>query len=244
MFRPSGNVVLFDRVKPRVQVVDGLSQCGGVVAGERMNASRPAVAVHDDHLQARLLDNGPDEDEWPESVQRKQAQPAGDMNRVQVGMVSLFRQAIGNVVNPDERVHQYDNHHNQDAEGEITKDHEVGPLEEWSLDAQEQDEQKGYLRDFFTNYFDVGSARFEDLVSNGGVKAVYMGHIHAFWAADHRGVRYVISGGGGSPLYPLPPGYPKVRFAHTMRVEAGPNGLRETVLPMNGAPFVLPPVRP
>lgn len=121
---------------------------------------------------------------------------------------------------------------------------EVGPLEEWSLDAQQQEAQKGYLRDFFTNYFDVGSARFEQLVSSGGVKAVYMGHIHAFWAADHRGVRYVISGGGGSPLYPLPPGYPKQRFAHVLRVETTPAGLRETVLPINGAPFVLPPVRP
>jgi 3',5'-cyclic AMP phosphodiesterase CpdA len=121
---------------------------------------------------------------------------------------------------------------------------EVGELVEWSLDAQEEEEQKGYLRDFFTNYFDVGSPRFETLVSNGGVKAVYMGHIHAFWAADHRGVRYVISGGGGSPLYPLPPGYPKHRFAHALRVEATPAGLRETVMPMNGRPFVLPPVRP
>ncbi len=121
---------------------------------------------------------------------------------------------------------------------------EVGALEEWSFDAQEQEEQKGYLRDFFTNYFDVGSSRFEELVTRGGVKAVYMGHIHAFWAADHRGVRYVISGGGGSPLYPLPPGYPKKKFAHHLRVEATPAGLRETVVPLEGSSFVLPPVRP
>jgi len=119
---------------------------------------------------------------------------------------------------------------------------EVGALEEWSIDAQ--DEQKGYLRDFFTNYFKDGSSEFEELVSNGGVKAVYMGHIHAFWAADHRGVRYVISGGGGSPLYPLPPGYPKKRFAHTLRVDVTANGLVETVVPYKGTPFVLPAVRP
>lgn len=126
----------------------------------------------------------------------------------------------------------------------ITPLKEVGALEEWSADKSAQDEQKGYLSDFFTNYFKVGSPEFEDIVTNGGVKAVYMGHIHAFWAADHRGVRYVISGGGGSPLYPLPPGYPKKRFAHVLNVAVTPAGLIETVVPYKGTPFVLPPVTP
>jgi predicted phosphodiesterase len=119
---------------------------------------------------------------------------------------------------------------------------EVGELEAWSAEAE--DDQKSSLSDFFTNYFSDGASEFEDIVSNGGVKAVYMGHIHAFWAADHRGVRYVISGGGGSPLYPLPPGYPKKRFAHTLRVAVTANGLVETVVPYKGTPFVLPPVKP
>lgn len=126
----------------------------------------------------------------------------------------------------------------------ITPLKEVGALEEWSENKDAQEEQKGYLRDFFTNYFKDGSSEFEELVTNGGVKAVYMGHIHAFWAADHRGVRYVISGGGGSPLYPLPPGYPKKRFAHTLKVAVTPSGLVETVVPYKGKPFVLPPVKP
>jgi len=121
---------------------------------------------------------------------------------------------------------------------------EVGELEAWSQDKSEQAEQKGYLRDFFTNYFQDGSSEFEELVTNGGVKAVYMGHIHAFWAADHRGVRYIISGGGGSPLYPLPPGYPKKRFAHTLSVAVAPAGLIEMVVPYKGKAFVLPPVKP
>ena len=126
----------------------------------------------------------------------------------------------------------------------ITPLKEVCALEEWSADKDAQDEEKGYLRDFFTNYFQDGSSEFEDIVTNGGVKAVYMGHIHAFWAADHRGVRYVISGGGGSPLYPLPPGYPKKRFAHTLNVAVKPSGLVETVVPYKGKAFVLPPVKP
>jgi hypothetical protein len=123
----------------------------------------------------------------------------------------------------------------------------VGALETGSAEydaAQANDQKSGGIHDFFTNYFEDGSDEFESLVSNGNVAAVYMGHIHAFWAADHRGVRYVISGGGGSPLYPLPPGYPKKRFAHYLTVEASPAGLVETVHPLKGSPFVLPPVGP
>ena len=102
----------------------------------------------------------------------------------------------------------------------------------------------GYLKDLITNYFKDGASEFEEIVSNGGVKAVYMGHIHAFWAADYRGVRYVISGGGGSPLYrPLPPGYPQHHFAHTLRVRVGSSGLVETALPYKGTAFSLPPIK-
>lgn len=111
----------------------------------------------------------------------------------------------------------------------------VGALEDG------EEDEKGYLHDFLTNYFDDGAAEFERLVVSGGVKAVYLGHIHAFWAADRGGVRYVISGGGGSPLYPLPPGYPKKKFAHSLWVRAYRDGrLEETVAPLDGAPFILP----
>jgi predicted phosphodiesterase len=114
-----------------------------------------------------------------------------------------------------------------------------------AADPDEEDAKEGYIHDLLTNYFKDGSAEFERLVARGNVAAVYMGHIHAFWAADHQGVRYVISGGGGSPLYPLPPGYPQSRFAHYMTVSASPSGLVETVHPYGGgAAFVLPPVRP
>ena len=123
----------------------------------------------------------------------------------------------------------------------------VGTLETTSEEydtMQANDQKSGGIHDFFTNYFEDGSAEFDDLVSHGNVAAVYMGHIHAFWAADYKGVRYVISGGGGSPLYPLPPGYPKKRFAHYMTVAASPSGLVETIHPYHGSSFVLPPVKP
>ena len=118
---------------------------------------------------------------------------------------------------------------------------EVGPMEiEPQAPIGDESTPAG---DFFTGRFKEGAAEFDELVSNNGVAAVFMGHIHTFWAGDHRGVRYIISGGGGSPLYPMPPGYPKRRFAHFLSVEAGPQGLRETVHPMKGEAFVLPPVR-
>ena len=123
----------------------------------------------------------------------------------------------------------------------------VGALETTPerYDAAERNDRKhGAVHEFSAGYFDDGSAEFEELVSRGNVAAVYMGHIHAFWAADHRGVRYVISGGGGAPLYPLPPGFPKKRFPHYLTVAASPAGLVETVHPFHGAPFVLPPVMP
>lgn len=123
----------------------------------------------------------------------------------------------------------------------------VGALEVDSTEfdaMQAEDRKSGGIHDFFTNYFEDGSDEIEELVTRGNVAAVYMGHIHAFWAADYRGVRYVISGGGGSPLYPLPPGYPKKKFAHYLTVEASAAGLKETVHPLHGAAFVLPPVRP
>jgi hypothetical protein len=124
---------------------------------------------------------------------------------------------------------------------------EVGALETESggFDTMQADDQKsgGGIHDFLTNYFEDGAAEFDDLVSHGNVAAVYMGHIHAFWAADYKGVRYVISGGGGSPLYPLPPGYPKKKFAHYMTVAASPSGLVETIHPYHGSAFVLPPVQ-
>ncbi|UPT73447.1 MAG: metallophosphoesterase [Elusimicrobiota bacterium] len=85
----------------------------------------------------------------------------------------------------------------------------IEPLKEVGALEEPREDKGGYFRDFFTNYFEGGASEFERLVEANGVKAVYMGHIHAFWAADWKGVRYVISGGGGSPLYPLPPGYPK-----------------------------------
>jgi predicted phosphodiesterase len=93
-----------------------------------------------------------------------------------------------------------------------------------------------------SGYFTEGSEEFDRLMARGLVKRVYMGHIHAFGLAEKDGLRYVLTAGGGSPHYPLPPGYPKRKFAHYVQVTAGPTGLTETVFEMDGASYVLPPV--
>ncbi|MFA6318987.1 MAG: metallophosphoesterase [Elusimicrobiota bacterium] len=92
-------------------------------------------------------------------------------------------------------------------------------------------EEKSYN---MSGFFDEGSADFRKLVEAAKVRRVYLGHIHALGTAEIDGVRYVLTGGGGSPLYPLPPGYPKARTTHFIGVEAGSWGLRETVFELDG----------
>ncbi len=84
--------------------------------------------------------------------------------------------------------------------------------------------------------FKKGSREFADIVSRRGVERVYMGHIHGLGVIEHKGVRYVLTGGGGSPLFPS-----KVpdRFHHFLTVDVRPEGLRETVHRADGSSFVL-----
>ncbi|MDE2490135.1 MAG: metallophosphoesterase, partial [Elusimicrobia bacterium] len=79
--------------------------------------------------------------------------------------------------------------------------------------------------------FREGAKAFMRLMSERGVSRVYLGHVHAFGVLERGGVRYVLTGGGGSPLYPGPV---KARFHHWLEVEAGPSGLAETVRRADG----------
>lgn len=89
-------------------------------------------------------------------------------------------------------------------------------------------------------FFETGAVRFGEILARRRVARVYMGHIHAFAVADVNGVKYVVTAGGGSPLYPLPPGYPTRRKAHFLTVEANGNGLTETVHELDGTTFPIP----
>lgn len=83
--------------------------------------------------------------------------------------------------------------------------------------------------------FKEGSARFVALMEKYKVKRVYMGHIHALDAHERNGVRYVLTGGGGSPLFPGP----GRKLHHWLSVSVGPEGLVETVHADDGSTFPL-----
>ncbi|HAM36790.1 MAG TPA: hypothetical protein DEB40_12340 [Elusimicrobia bacterium] len=96
--------------------------------------------------------------------------------------------------------------------------------------------------------FTRGSLEFAELAAAKGVDRVYVGHVHAFGVQDYLGVRYVLTGGGGSALFPSGAAD---RFHHYLTVSMGPDGIRERVHPLEGrsfaippAPVLLPPLRP
>jgi len=85
--------------------------------------------------------------------------------------------------------------------------------------------------------FSRGAREFVEVVSRRRVDRVYLGHIHAFGVQDFGGVRYILTGGGGSPLYPS---WVEDKFHHYLLVEAGPGGVRETVRCADGKSLSIP----
>src|SRR6185295_8963699 len=74
--------------------------------------------------------------------------------------------------------------------------------------------------------FEEGALEFTRVVSRRGVDRVYIGHIHAFGVQDFEGVRYILTGGGGSPLFPS--GVVD-RCHHYLVATVSPGGVKETV---------------
>jgi 3',5'-cyclic AMP phosphodiesterase CpdA len=64
------------------------------------------------------------------------------------------------------------------------------------------------------------TSRWVPLFERFGVDLVLSGHDHNYQRfAEHRGVRYVVHGGGGAPLYSIrscPASYPTRRFARSV----------------------------
>lgn len=85
--------------------------------------------------------------------------------------------------------------------------------------------------------FVAGAREFSQAVAHAKVSRVYMGHVHAFGVQDHMGVRYVLTGGGGSALFPSGN---SDRFHHFLTVEIGPGGVRESVHELDGRTFGVP----
>lgn len=90
-----------------------------------------------------------------------------------------------------------------------------------------------------TGYFNAGAERFREIVTRRKPARVYMGHIHAYGAVEDRGVCYVLSGAGGSPVYPAK-SHAAVFKTHYLRVSLSPEGIRETMVLLDGGTRELP----
>jgi 3',5'-cyclic AMP phosphodiesterase CpdA len=86
--------------------------------------------------------------------------------------------------------------------------------------------------------FERGAREFTDLLSEQAVERVYMGHVHCFGVQDYKGVRYVLTGGGGSPLFPSGA---SDKFHHYITVSVSASGIRERVHSLDGSSFIIPP---
>jgi hypothetical protein len=71
--------------------------------------------------------------------------------------------------------------------------------------------------------------RWTPLFERYGVSAVFSGHDHVYERAEHDGVRYFVSGGGGAPLYPRRPRPLPIDAAAVQRFERAYHFLRVSV---------------
>lgn len=71
--------------------------------------------------------------------------------------------------------------------------------------------------------------RWAPLFEKFGVSAVFSGHDHVYTRAEHNGVRYFVSGGGGAPLYPKRPRPHPIDAAAVQKFERAFHYLRVAV---------------
>jgi hypothetical protein len=71
--------------------------------------------------------------------------------------------------------------------------------------------------------------RWAPLFEKYQVTAVFSGHDHVYERAEHNGIRYFVSGGGGAPLYPRRPRPSAVDVAAVQKFERSFHFLRATV---------------
>ncbi len=74
-----------------------------------------------------------------------------------------------------------------------------------------------------------GNAQFMQLMAAKGVDWVLAGHIHSFDHAVHDGVHYLITGGAGAPLYPVPA---RPAFHHYVRFTVRAEQVSFEVVPL------------
>jgi hypothetical protein len=79
--------------------------------------------------------------------------------------------------------------------------------------------------------FKIGAEQFTRILAKHQAARVYFGHLHGFGMFDYLGVRYILSGGGGSPIWPAPwiEG-----IHHFLTVRVTPNGVRDFLHKLDG----------
>ncbi|MBI5202653.1 MAG: metallophosphoesterase [Elusimicrobia bacterium] len=85
--------------------------------------------------------------------------------------------------------------------------------------------------------FKPGAVELTEIVSRRRVSRVYLGHIHGFGVQDFKGVRYVLTGGGGSPLFPSGV---NDKFHHFIVASVVDGEVRETVHTLDRGTFEIP----
>ena len=85
--------------------------------------------------------------------------------------------------------------------------------------------------------------RWTPLFEKYQVSAVFSGHDHVYERADHNGIHYFVSGGGGAPLYPRRPKSNPIdieavkkfeRVLHYLRVNVSGNHLEVSAIRTDG----------
>jgi hypothetical protein len=90
-----------------------------------------------------------------------------------------------------------------------------------------------------TGYFSAGAERLRAILERRRPKRVYLGHIHGFGAAEDRGVCYVLSAAGGSPLYPVRAHAAELK-THFLTVRVSAEGVTEEMTRLDGSSRLLP----
>ena len=77
-----------------------------------------------------------------------------------------------------------------------------------------------------------------DIFERHGVNAVLNGHDHYYHHAIHGGTHYVVTAGGGAPLYDTDAIQPETvkykKIEHFMRVDVGLESTKMTAIDING----------
>lgn len=107
----------------------------------------------------------------------------------------------------------------------------------------------GYIFVFFhPTFYSIKESRVEeaelrrafwgDIFERHGVTAVLNGHDHYYHHAEHGGTHYIVTAGGGAPLYDTDAIQPETvtykKIEHFMRIEVGSDNTKMTAIDING----------